>query len=50
MRFAHDESVNQVSAVLRGLLGDRVMIRALGDSNQAVKEPAQSGGGSNAPR
>jgi ferric-dicitrate binding protein FerR (iron transport regulator) len=48
MHFTHDESVSQVSAVLRGLLGNQVTIRALGDPNQADKEPAQSGGESDA--
>jgi ferric-dicitrate binding protein FerR (iron transport regulator) len=37
MRFAHDESVSQVSDVLRGLLGPQVTIRAPGDPNQASK-------------
>jgi transmembrane sensor len=50
MRFEHDESVSQVSDVLRGLLGPQVTIRALGDLNQASQEQSQSGGDGNAAR
>jgi transmembrane sensor len=50
MHFAHDESVGQVSDVLRGLLGPQVTIRALGDPSQGSKEPAQSGGDTNGTR